>query len=233
MLCPHCGSATPSDANRCITCGKTVTVSAPKQAQRPAPPKPAAAPRPAAPKQAARPTADPRSARKKAVAARTGQPRKASPRPVSARPANPQPVPVQHAPQPGQPVQYAPQPGQPVQYAQQPGQPVQYAPQQQTHMIQQPMPGQSPVGTQQIIIQQNVPARRRKRQKSPHSRVAYVLLGLFLGGFGAHNFYSGYSGKAVLQLILTFLVIPSPFVAIWVLIEICTVNTDAQGRVFQ
>jgi hypothetical protein len=29
------------------------------------------------------------------------------------------------------------------------------------------------------------------------SRVAYVLLGLFLGGLGIHNFYAGYTGKAV------------------------------------
>ena len=53
------------------------------------------------------------------------------------------------------------------------------------------------------------------------SKVAAGLLGIFLGCFGAHNFYLGYTGKAVAQLLITLLslgflaVIP----AIWALIE--------------
>ena len=35
------------------------------------------------------------------------------------------------------------------------------------------------------------------------SKVAAGLLGIFLGAFGAHNFYLGYTSKAVLQLVLT------------------------------
>ena len=53
------------------------------------------------------------------------------------------------------------------------------------------------------------------------SKLAAGLLGIFLGCFGAHNFYLGYTGKAVAQLLITLLslgflaVIP----AIWALIE--------------
>ena len=53
------------------------------------------------------------------------------------------------------------------------------------------------------------------------SKVAAGLLGIFLGCFGAHKFYLGYTGKAVAQLLITLLslgflaVIP----AIWALIE--------------
>ena len=37
------------------------------------------------------------------------------------------------------------------------------------------------------------------------SKVAAGLLGIFLGCFGAHNFYLGNSGKAVAQLLITLL----------------------------
>ena len=63
-----------------------------------------------------------------------------------------------------------------------------------------------------------VPYRYALRRKS---KVAAGLLGIFLGCFGAHNFYLGYTGKAVAQLLITLLslgflaVIP----AIWALIE--------------
>lgn len=34
------------------------------------------------------------------------------------------------------------------------------------------------------------------------SKMAAGLLGIFLGGFGVHNFYLGYTGKGVAQIIL-------------------------------
>ena len=37
----------------------------------------------------------------------------------------------------------------------------------------------------------------------PKSKIAAGLLGIFLGCFGVHNFYLGYTGKAVGQLILS------------------------------
>jgi TM2 domain-containing membrane protein YozV/ribosomal protein L40E len=69
------------------------------------------------------------------------------------------------------------------------------------------------------------------------SRTAYVLLGLFLGGLGIHNFYAGYTGKGVAQLLITLLIgwwmcFPLIGVCIWVLVEICTVTHDAQGNQF-
>ncbi|MBQ8250688.1 MAG: NINE protein [Alphaproteobacteria bacterium] len=72
--------------------------------------------------------------------------------------------------------------------------------------------------------------------KAPKNRAVYILLALFFGGFGIHNFYAGYTGKGLTQLLLTillfWLVIPLIIVGIWVLIEIITVTKDAKGVPF-
>lgn len=47
---------------------------------------------------------------------------------------------------------------------------------------------------------QNVP-----QNVNAKSKVAAGLLGIFLGSFGVHNFYLGYTGKAVAQLLLTLI----------------------------
>ena len=71
----------------------------------------------------------------------------------------------------------------------------------------------------------------------PKSKMAAGLLGIFLGCFGVHNFYLGYNGKAVAQLLITVLscFILSPVSAIWGLIEgilvlTGSINTDADGN---
>jgi len=70
-------------------------------------------------------------------------------------------------------------------------------------------------------------------QPVARARVAYVLLGLFLGGQGIHNFYAGYHGRAVDQLVITLLLgwlfIGLLITGVWALIEIITVDTDAVG----
>ncbi len=73
-------------------------------------------------------------------------------------------------------------------------------------------------------------------QHSAKSRVAFVLLGLFLGGLGIHNFYAGYTGRGVAQLLITlcigWTIVPLFFVGVWVLVEICAVTTDSRGDRF-
>lgn len=70
-------------------------------------------------------------------------------------------------------------------------------------------------------------------QPVARARVAYVLLGLFLGGLGIHNFYAGYHGRGVAQLLITlllgWLIIGVVITGLWALIEIITVDTDAAG----
>ncbi len=69
------------------------------------------------------------------------------------------------------------------------------------------------------------------------SKVLAGLLGIFLGTFGVHNFYLGYNGKAVAQLLISVLscCALSPISSIWGLVEgimILTgsINTDAHGN---
>ena len=53
------------------------------------------------------------------------------------------------------------------------------------------------------------------------SKVAAGLLGIFLGVLGIHNFYLGYTGKAVAQLLITVLSLGflSFISAVWGLVE--------------
>lgn len=68
----------------------------------------------------------------------------------------------------------------------------------------------------------------------PKSRTTYIVLGIFLGIFGAHNFYAGYTGRAVGQLCLSVLTLfyLSPATLIWAIVEICVVNQDSAGIQF-
>ena len=77
------------------------------------------------------------------------------------------------------------------------------------------------------------------------SKLVAALLALFLGTFGIHNFYLGYTTKAIIQLVLTivgymtmcliigfFIVLG---VEIWAIVEAVLIftgknNTDAQGN---
>ena len=76
------------------------------------------------------------------------------------------------------------------------------------------------------------------------SKIAAGILALFLGYLGVHNFYLGYTGKAVTQLLLYILGIPLCLVfvgipmvlgaSIWAFVEAImifagSINKDAKG----
>ncbi len=69
------------------------------------------------------------------------------------------------------------------------------------------------------------------------SKLAAGLLGIFLGSLGVHNFYLGYTGKAVAQLLISLLSCGTLAIGseIWGLVEgimILTgsINKDAKGN---
>lgn len=98
------------------------------------------------------------------------------------------------------------------QYAAQQGPGQQYAPQQDQGYSSGPY-GMYP------------PADPRK------SKLAAGLLGIFLGGLGIHNFYLGFTGKAITQLLISVisLGILSFVSIIWGLIEGILILTGAGG----
>ncbi len=100
-------------------------------------------------------------------------------------------------------------------------------PQYNAQQPQQPYAPMSPYAQQQVLMH---PAAYTLGK----SRVTYILLALFLGGLGVHNFYAGYTGKAVTQLLLNIFlfwtfVVPIA-IAIWVIVEAITVEVDANGN---
>lgn len=78
-------------------------------------------------------------------------------------------------------------------------------------------------------------------QIAKKARSTYILLALFFGMFGIHNFYIMRTGCGLTQLLATlscgllmaftpYMVFALVFVAVWVLIEAVVITTDADGR---
>ncbi|MDB5308605.1 MAG: hypothetical protein JWO38_2807 [Gemmataceae bacterium] len=95
------------------------------------------------------------------------------------------------------------------------------------------------------------PRRRRRRDYGApaKSRVAYILLGLFFGGLGIHNFYAGRTNPGLAQVglnlfnitmfvltpctnFVTFFIglIGAAALSLWIIVEVIVVAEDADGR---
>ncbi len=79
---------------------------------------------------------------------------------------------------------------------------------------------------------------------SQKSKLIAGLLGIFLGGYGIHNFYLGYTKKALVQLIITlvgfFISLGTIGLAIWIwglvegiMILAGGIKTDGKGNPFK
>lgn len=67
------------------------------------------------------------------------------------------------------------------------------------------------------------------------SRGVYIALAFFLGVLGVHNFYAGYAGRGVAQLLITLMSfgLLSWISLIWAIIEMCAISEDGRGIPFQ
>ena len=71
-------------------------------------------------------------------------------------------------------------------------------------------------------------------QGSPKSKIAAGLLGIFLGGWGIHRFYLGYTTMGIIQIVVTL--VTCGFGSLWGFVEgimiLCgsTITTDAKGN---
>lgn len=95
-----------------------------------------------------------------------------------------------------------------------------------------------------VCLTCGVPAGFTTVNANAKSKIAAGLLGIFLGSFGIHNFYLGYTSKAVTQLVLTIvgMVLSCIFIgvffvmatSVWGLVEgimiLCgKIDVDANG----
>ena len=76
------------------------------------------------------------------------------------------------------------------------------------------------------IVKETIDKSEREK-----SRVAAGLLALFLGGLGVHNFYLGFFGRGIAQLLLCWTGISS----VWALVDMIIIfasknKKDAKGR---
>ena len=99
-------------------------------------------------------------------------------------------------------------------------------------------------GQSQIVINNycgsmpQAPSQSPGNANMPKQRSVYIVLGLFLGGLGIHNFYAGYKTEASIQLalgIVGILTSPPGFVlnlcvGVWALANILCREKDVRGR---
>ena len=66
------------------------------------------------------------------------------------------------------------------------------------------------------------------------SRGVYIILALFFGYLGIHNFYAGHNGRGAAQLIIAillgWLIIGLVITVLWALIEAIAVTQDGDGQ---
>lgn len=70
--------------------------------------------------------------------------------------------------------------------------------------------------------------------RATKSRGVYIILGLFFGWLGIHNFYAGHYGRGVAKLIITIVlgwaIIGLVITVLWSLIEIISETQDSDGQ---
>ena len=66
------------------------------------------------------------------------------------------------------------------------------------------------------------------------SQLIYVVLALFFGAFGVHNFYAERWGRGLVQLLLTVATgfMGAVISSLWSIVNIFTIETDGDGRPF-
>ncbi len=69
--------------------------------------------------------------------------------------------------------------------------------------------------------------------KSGRQLRTYLLLALFLGGWGIHNFYAGRRSVACIQLVLGLILLTLPLSILWGWYDLFSVRDDGLGRTMQ
>ncbi|NLZ62279.1 MAG: TM2 domain-containing protein [Lentisphaerae bacterium] len=88
------------------------------------------------------------------------------------------------------------------------------------------------------------PAIEALRNTPPKSHIVFIILAIFLGALGIHNFYAGYSDRGKTELIVWAIVLVASIIScgilsilsivclIYVIVDIIYIKQDAAGRPF-
>lgn len=73
--------------------------------------------------------------------------------------------------------------------------------------------------------------------RPPKSKTAYILLGVFFGALGIHDFYAGFQYRGLIKLLASlasifFFGITGFIMWVWAIVDICTTEVDANGIPF-
>lgn len=65
-----------------------------------------------------------------------------------------------------------------------------------------------------------------------HTRLIYIVLAIFLGALGIHNFYAGRNKQGLIQLLITVLSFGMLGIIswVWAIFDIINVTTDGAGN---
>lgn len=97
----------------------------------------------------------------------------------------------------------------------------------QSMMMQQMMQQQM---TQQNAMNQQMINQMKEMNNSDKSRLTYILIALFLGAWGIHNFYAGHTGRGIIQLILGITIIGCSITIPWCILDMICVKRDGDGK---
>ena len=97
----------------------------------------------------------------------------------------------------------------------------------QSMMMQQMMQQQM---MQQNAMNQQMINQMKEMNNSDKSRLTYILIALFLGPWGIHNFYVGHSGRGIIQLILGLTLIGCCITVPWCILDMICTKRDGDGK---
>jgi TM2 domain-containing membrane protein YozV len=86
--------------------------------------------------------------------------------------------------------------------------------------------------TQPVPVVQVAPVVQVNPAFPPKSRAVYIVLAILLGSIGVHNFYAGYYGRGIVQLILGLTTVGMIISYPWAIIEAIIVKHDARNIPF-
>jgi len=97
----------------------------------------------------------------------------------------------------------------------------------QSMMMQQMMQQQM---MQQNAMNQQMINQMKEMNNSDKSRLTYIIIALFLGAWGIHNFYAGHTGRAIIQLLLGITIFGCFITVPWCILDMICTKRDGDGK---